>query len=146
MPNDKVSLSDGVHKGDINVSILLMIGIGPVLGALNLHLLHKVSEHHNSWNIVVPDHPPEVTKCVRKRALSCNVLFAMVITLHIPVTECIHIAETEIILKQIQKYSLGALCISFDAICVSMHCMQTEILYTKKRLHTIRPIMLTLQV
>ena len=57
--NDKVSLSDGVHNGDINVAILLMTIIRPVLGALDLALFCKVGEHHNSGDVVVPDHPPE---------------------------------------------------------------------------------------
>ena len=80
--NDKVSLSDGVHNGDINVAILLMTIIRPVLGALDLALFCKVGKHHNSGDVVVPDHPPEVIQRVRQRALSSNILFRAVITLH----------------------------------------------------------------
>ena len=46
-----------------------------------LHLLHKVSEHDNGANIVVPDESPEVSHGVREGALCCNVLIATIVTL-----------------------------------------------------------------
>ena len=81
--NNKVRLSDCVDQRHINAGILLVSCIGPVLGALDLHLLHQVSEHHNGRYVIIPYHPPEISKCVRQGTLCCNILPGPVVTLEI---------------------------------------------------------------
>ena len=47
----------------------------------HLHPLHKVGEHDNGANIVVPDESPEVSHGVREGTLCCNVFIATIVTL-----------------------------------------------------------------
>ena len=71
---DKVCLLDGVDECNVDVGVLLGARVGPVLRALDLHLLHEVSEHYHRWDVVVPDQSPEVAHSVRERALGSYVL------------------------------------------------------------------------
>lgn len=83
MSDKKVSVSDSVNQGDAKSSVLGGARVGPVLGALDFHLLHQVSQHHHCRHVVVPDHAPEVTDSVRQGTLSSYVLLLTIITLSV---------------------------------------------------------------
>ena len=53
-------MCDSVDQRDAEAAVLSRFRVGPVLGALDLHLLQQVSEHDYSGRIVVPHQTPEV--------------------------------------------------------------------------------------
>lgn len=81
MSEDGVGQCDGVDQSDLVVAIGSGARVGPILGALDLHLLHEVGEHDYGGAVVLPHHTPEVRHRTRQRTLGCYVLLGTVVTL-----------------------------------------------------------------
>ncbi len=72
---------DGCDQLNTEVSISSGVLVGPILGTLDLHFFHQVSEHHDCRAVILPYHAPEVTNGVREWTLGGNVLFLTVVAL-----------------------------------------------------------------
>ena len=79
--DNEVCMVDGIDQRDAEAGVLGGAQVGPVLGTLDLHLLHQVGQHHHRGDVVVPDHAPEVADGVREWTLSGNVLFLTIVSL-----------------------------------------------------------------
>lgn len=80
-------MSDGIDNSHNDICILLRVGIWPVLGAFDLHLLHEVGQHDHIGDIVVPYQTPKISKSVWQGTLCGNVLLLPIVSLAHRVTQ-----------------------------------------------------------